>query len=130
MERTDQLAAEFEEHRAHLRAVAYRMLGSVSEADDALQDAWLRVTRADASGVENMGGWLTTIVARVCLNMLRSRRTRREEPRAPARPGRRAGTRSRPAPAARRGRRLLRRRPRRRLRRPRRRARSRRGPAL
>jgi RNA polymerase sigma factor (sigma-70 family) len=74
------LTAQFEEHRPHLRAVAYRMLGSVSEADDALQDAWLRVTRADASDVENVGGWLTTIVARVCLNMLRSRKTRREEP--------------------------------------------------
>src|SRR5215207_7557785 len=73
------LAARFEEHRAHLRAVAYRMLGSLAEADDAVQDAWLRVSRADASEVENLGGWLTTIVARVCLNMLRSRNTRREE---------------------------------------------------
>src|SRR5262249_35531844 len=67
----------FEEHRAHLRAVAYRMLGSLAEADDAVQDAWVRVSRAGASDVENLGGWLTTIVARVCLNMLRSRNVRR-----------------------------------------------------
>src|SRR5919197_550397 len=73
------LVERFEEHRAHLRAVAYRMLGSVSEADDALQEAWLRVSRADTGGVENMGGWLTTVVARVCLNMLRSRTARRED---------------------------------------------------
>lgn len=70
----------FEAHRPHLRAVAYRMLGSLSEADDALQDAWLRYSRADTSGVDNLGGWLTTVVARVCLNLLRSRRGRREEP--------------------------------------------------
>ncbi|MFD2024601.1 sigma-70 family RNA polymerase sigma factor [Promicromonospora aerolata] len=70
----------FEEHRPHLRAVAYRMLGSVSEADDAVQDAWLRVERADTAGVENLGGWLTTVVSRVCLNMLRSRNTRGEVP--------------------------------------------------
>jgi RNA polymerase sigma-70 factor (ECF subfamily) len=69
----------FEEHRAHLRSVAYRMLGSLTEADDAVQDAWLRVSRAGASEVENLGGWMTTIVARVCLNMLRSRNRRREE---------------------------------------------------
>jgi RNA polymerase sigma factor (sigma-70 family) len=75
----DWLAARFEEHRPHLRAVAYRMLGSLSEADDALQEAWLRVSRADAGGVENLGGWLTTIVGRVCLNLLRTRRSRREE---------------------------------------------------
>jgi RNA polymerase sigma factor (sigma-70 family) len=74
------LAERFEDHRAHLRAVAYRMLGSVSEADDAVQEAWLRLGRSDASGIENLGGWLTTVVARVCLNMLRSRRSRREEP--------------------------------------------------
>ena len=74
------LADRFEEHRTHLRAVAYRMLGSLAEADDAVQDAWLRISRADASQVENLGGWLTTIVARVCLNMLRSRNTRREQP--------------------------------------------------
>ncbi|MCX5361976.1 sigma-70 family RNA polymerase sigma factor [Streptomyces sp. NBC_00124] len=71
---------EFEAHRARLRAVAYRMLGSIGEADDALQDAWLRVSRADTGDVENPAGWLTTVVARVCLNMLRSREHRREEP--------------------------------------------------
>jgi RNA polymerase sigma factor (sigma-70 family) len=74
------LAERFEEHRTHLRSVAYRMLGSLTEADDAVQDAWLRVARADAREVENLGGWLTTIVARVCLNMLRARNTRREDP--------------------------------------------------
>src|SRR5919204_398582 len=74
------LADRFEEHRTHLRAVAYRMLGSLAEADDAVQDTWLRISRADASQVENLGGWLTTIVARVCLNLLRSRHTRREQP--------------------------------------------------
>jgi RNA polymerase sigma factor (sigma-70 family) len=73
------LADRFEEHRPHLRAVAYRMLGSLTEADDAVQDTWLRVTRSGTDGVENLGGWLTTIVSRVCLNMLRSRNTRREE---------------------------------------------------
>jgi len=79
---TDQqwLAERFEEQRSRLRAVAYRMLGSLSEADDAVQDAWLRVSRADTSEVENLGAWLTTIVARVALNMLRSRNTRREQP--------------------------------------------------
>ena len=77
------LAARFEEHRAHLRAVAYRMLGSRSEADDAVQDAWLRLNRTDATEIENLGGWLTTVVARVSLNVLRSRRTRREEPLGP-----------------------------------------------
>jgi RNA polymerase sigma factor (sigma-70 family) len=74
------LADRFEENRTHLRAVAYRMLGSRAEADDAVQDAWLRFSRSDTSGVANLGGWLTTIVARVCLNMLASRRSRREEP--------------------------------------------------
>src|SRR5438552_8076971 len=73
-------AERFEEHRTHLRAVAYRMLGSLSEADDAVQEAWLRLSRADTNGIENLGGWLTTVVARVCLNMLRSRTTRREDP--------------------------------------------------
>jgi RNA polymerase sigma-70 factor (ECF subfamily) len=73
------LAERFEEHRSRLRSVAYRMLGSLSEADDAVQDAWERVNRAGADDVENLGGWLTTIVARVCLNMLRSRNTRRED---------------------------------------------------
>jgi RNA polymerase sigma factor (sigma-70 family) len=73
------LAARFEEHRAHLRAVAYRMLGSLSDADDAVQDAWLRLSRSGAGEVDNLAGWLTTIVARVCLNMLRSRNVRREQ---------------------------------------------------
>jgi RNA polymerase sigma-70 factor (ECF subfamily) len=73
------LAEQFEQHRARLRGVAYRMLGSLTEADDAVQDAWVRVDRAGADDVENMGAWLTTIVARVCLNMLRSRNVRREE---------------------------------------------------
>jgi RNA polymerase sigma factor (sigma-70 family) len=79
MGENDWLAEGFEEQRSHLRAVAFRMLGSLSEADDAVQDAWLRVSLADTSVVENLGGWLTTIVARVCLNMLRARRVRREE---------------------------------------------------
>src|SRR5579864_4753109 len=79
MEGSQWLADRFEEHRAHLRAVAYRMLGSLTEADDAVQDSWLRVSRAGAGEVENLGGWLTTIVARVSLNMLRSRTIRREE---------------------------------------------------
>jgi RNA polymerase sigma-70 factor, ECF subfamily len=74
------LAGHFEENRAHLRAVAYRMLGSLADADDALQEAWLRLAGADTSQVENPAGWLTTVVARVCLNMLRSRNIRREEP--------------------------------------------------
>jgi RNA polymerase sigma factor (sigma-70 family) len=80
MDERDWLADRFEEHRPRLRAVAYRMLGSLTDADDAVQDAWLRLTRAGAGEVENLGGWLTTIVARICLNMLRSRTTRREEP--------------------------------------------------
>src|SRR5688572_6851414 len=74
------LAERFEEQRGQLRAVAYRMLGSLSEADDAVQEAWLRLSRADTSDVENLGGWLTTVVGRVCLDMLRSRTSRREEP--------------------------------------------------
>jgi RNA polymerase sigma factor (sigma-70 family) len=74
------LAERFEEHRTRLRAVAYRMLGSLSEADDAVQEAWLRVSRADTGSVENLAAWLTTVVARVCLNMLRARESRREEP--------------------------------------------------
>jgi RNA polymerase sigma factor (sigma-70 family) len=73
------LAEQFEAHRARLRAVAYRMLGSLTEADDAVQDTWLRLNRSGADGVENLGGWLTTVVARVCLNMLRARNVRREE---------------------------------------------------
>jgi RNA polymerase sigma factor (sigma-70 family) len=87
----DWLAERFEGHRAHLRAVAYRMLGSASEADDAVQEAWLRLARADASGVENLGGWLTTVVARVCLDMLRARSSRREEPLGDQRPDPTAG---------------------------------------
>ncbi|MFL5886539.1 MAG: RNA polymerase sigma factor SigJ, partial [Thermoleophilaceae bacterium] len=70
---------QFEEHRTRLKSVAYRMLGSMSEADDAVQEAWLRLSRADSGAVENLGGWLTTVVGRVCLDMLRSRRSRREE---------------------------------------------------
>jgi RNA polymerase sigma factor (sigma-70 family) len=80
MDEGDWLAERFQANRTHLRAVAYRMLGSLSEADDAIQEAWLRLSRADTSGVENLGGWLTTVVARVCLDMLRSRESRREEP--------------------------------------------------
>jgi RNA polymerase sigma factor (sigma-70 family) len=80
MDEHDWLADRFEEQRGHLRAVAYRMLGSLSEADDAVQEAWLRLSRADTSNVENLGGWLTTVVGRVCLDMLRSRTSRREEP--------------------------------------------------
>ncbi len=79
MDEHDWLAERFETHRTHLRAVAYRMLGSLSEADDAVQEAWLRLSRSDTIGVENLGGWLTTIVARVCLDMLRARTSRREE---------------------------------------------------
>ena len=80
MDEGEWLAERFEAHRAHLRAVAYRMLGSLSEADDAVQEAWLRLSRSDTSDVANLGGWLTTTVARVCLDMLRSRKSRREEP--------------------------------------------------
>src|SRR5215204_83660 len=80
MDEHDWLADRFEEHRGHLRAVAYRMLGSLSEADDAVQESWLRLNRADTSDVQNLGGWLTTVVGRVCLDMLRSRTSRREEP--------------------------------------------------
>ena len=80
MAEQDFLAERFEEHRTHLRAVAYRMLGSLSEADDAVQEAWLRLSRSDANAIENLGGWLTTVVSRVSLNMLRSRASRREEP--------------------------------------------------
>ncbi len=73
------LAEQFEANRTHLQAVAYRMLGSLSEADDAVQESWLRLSRTDTSGIENLGGWLTTVVARICLDMLRSRTSRREE---------------------------------------------------
>jgi RNA polymerase sigma-70 factor (ECF subfamily) len=86
MEHTDWLDEQFEQHRSHLRAVAYRMLGSLSDADDAVQDAWLRFSRADTSEVENLRAWLTTVVSRVSLNMLRSRQTRREEGYAPHMP--------------------------------------------
>jgi len=80
MDEDDWLAEQFEANRTHLRAVAYRMLGSPSEADDAVQESWLHLSRSSTSGVENLGGWLTTVVARVCLDMLRTRRSRREEP--------------------------------------------------
>jgi RNA polymerase sigma factor (sigma-70 family) len=80
MDEREFLAEQFEQHRSRLRAVAYRMLGSLSEADDAVQEAWLRLSRSDSDAIENMGGWLTTVVARVSLNMLRSRDARREEP--------------------------------------------------
>jgi RNA polymerase sigma-70 factor (ECF subfamily) len=76
----EQLADQFEEHRAHLRSVAYRMLGSASDAEDALQEGWLRLSRTDVSSVENLRAWLTTVVARVCLDMLRTRTSRREDP--------------------------------------------------
>src|SRR5215472_6597565 len=80
MAEADWLAERFEQNRTRLRAVAYRMLGSFTEAEDAVQEAWLRASKSDVSGVENLGAWLTTIVARVCLNAVRSRRGRREEP--------------------------------------------------
>ena len=80
MAEPDRLAESFEQNRTRLRAVAYRMLGSFAEADDAVQEAWLRLSRADAGGVDNLSAWLTTVVARVCLNVLRARNTRREEP--------------------------------------------------
>jgi RNA polymerase sigma factor (sigma-70 family) len=79
MAEIDELAGRFEENRTHLRAVAYRMLGSLSEAEDAVQEAWLRLSRVDADEIDNLGGWLTTVVARVCLNMLRSKKSRRED---------------------------------------------------
>jgi RNA polymerase sigma factor (sigma-70 family) len=88
MDDHDWLTERFEENRTHLRALAYRMLGSLTEADDAVQEAWLRLSRSDTSGVENLGGWLTTVVARVCLDMLRSRESRREEPLGPHLPDR------------------------------------------
>src|SRR5947209_14107643 len=80
MDKHDWLAEQFEANRTHLQAMAYRMLGSLSEADDAVQESWLRLSRSDTSDVKNLGGWLTTVVARVCLDMLRSRASRREEP--------------------------------------------------
>jgi len=80
MDDEDRLAEQFEEHRARLRAVSYRVLGSLAEADDAVQEGWLRLRRTDAGEIDNLGGWLTTVVARICLNVLRSRRTHPEEP--------------------------------------------------
>ena len=80
MEEHEWLAQRFDAHRTHLRAVAYRMLGSISEADAAVQQTWLRLSRSDTSGIENLGGWLTPVVGQVCLDMLRSRRSRREGP--------------------------------------------------
>ncbi len=91
MTETGWLAGEFEQNRGHLRAVAYRMLGSLTEADDAVQEAWLRLSRADAADINNLGGWLTTVTARVCLDMLRARQSRREES-AEARPAERSAT--------------------------------------
>src|SRR3954452_14613592 len=79
MDENEFLAKRFEANRTHLRAVAYRMLGSLTEADDALQEAWLRLSRSDTSAVENLGAWLTTVVGRVCLDVLRTRRSRRED---------------------------------------------------
>src|SRR6186713_3161570 len=79
MSRNEMMVEQFEASRSHLRGVAYRMLGSLSEADDAVQEAWLRLSRSDADAVANLGGWLTTVVARICLDMLRSRKARREE---------------------------------------------------
>src|SRR5512138_2157045 len=94
MAENDLVTRSFETHRAHLKSVAYRMLGSLSEAEDAVQESWLHLSRADTSGVENLGGWLTTVVARVCLDMLRSRKARREDPMAAPDPAadREAGT--------------------------------------
>jgi RNA polymerase sigma factor (sigma-70 family) len=86
MNERDYLAERFEEHRTHLRAVAYRMLGSVSDVDDAVQEAWLRLSRVDSAEIDNLGGWLTTVVGRVCLDMLRSRQSKREEPFTPDAP--------------------------------------------
>ena len=83
LDQSNFLGEKFEANRAHLRAVAYRMLGSTSEVDDAVQETWLRLSRSDTSAVENLGGWLTTVVARVCLDMLRARKSRREEPMGP-----------------------------------------------
>src|SRR5918994_1598735 len=80
MNENELLASLFESHRTHLRAVAYRMLGSLGEAEDAVQEAWLRLSRSDATAIDNLGGWLTTVVARICLNVLRLRRAHPEEP--------------------------------------------------
>src|SRR6267378_5175221 len=80
MNQNEWLAERFEANRAHLRAVAFRMLGSTGEADDAVQEAWIRLSRSDANDIENLSGWLTTVTARVCLDILRARESRREEP--------------------------------------------------
>ena len=80
MEKEKWLAEQFETHRDHLQRVAYRMLGSTGEADDAVQEAWLRLSRSEPAGIENLGGWLTTVVSRICLDHLRTRTSRREEP--------------------------------------------------
>jgi DNA-directed RNA polymerase specialized sigma24 family protein len=88
MDERDWLAEQFEANRTHLRAVAYRMLGSRSDADDAVQESWLHLSRAGKSGLRNLGRWLTTVVARVCLDMLRSRTSRRDEPLDAHRPSR------------------------------------------
>src|SRR5260370_14597598 len=79
MNEQESWAQQFEQNRGHLRAVAYRMLGSLTEADDAVQEAWLRLNRSDASAIQNLGGWLTSAVARVCLDILRGRASRRDE---------------------------------------------------
>ncbi|WP_329059474.1 sigma-70 family RNA polymerase sigma factor [Amycolatopsis sp. NBC_01480] len=92
MDEWDLAAQQFETHRAHLRAVAYRMLGSLAEADDAVQEAWLRFSRAGTEDVANLGGWLTTVVSRVCLDVLRSRASRREEPAGDELPDQAGGT--------------------------------------
>src|SRR3954470_2733278 len=86
MNEREYLADRFEEHRTHLRAVAYRMLGAPGEVDDAVQETWLRLSRTDPAAIDNLGGWLTTVAARVCLDMLRSRQSRREEPFTPDAP--------------------------------------------
>ncbi|HWW52248.1 MAG TPA: sigma-70 family RNA polymerase sigma factor, partial [Acidimicrobiales bacterium] len=83
---TDDLSTQFEANRPRLQSLAYRMLGSLTEAEDAVQEGWIRLSRSDAETIDNLGGWLTTVVARVCLGMLRSRRTRREDPLEPAEP--------------------------------------------
>ncbi|MFG2842623.1 sigma-70 family RNA polymerase sigma factor [Kitasatospora sp. NPDC048296] len=102
MDERSSRTALFEEHRPHLRAVAYRMLGSISEAEDALQEAWLRYDRTDTAGVENLGGWLTTVASRVCLNLLRDRAQRREEPLVPTGPDGETGPERIPDPLLRR----------------------------
>src|SRR5262245_17851100 len=80
MEKNDWLANDFEETRPHLKAVAYRMLGSVDEAEDAVQETWIRLSRSESEKIDNLSGWLTTVVARVCLDLLRARKSRKEEP--------------------------------------------------